>query len=113
MFLTTALAKSYQRIVGDDEDDVIALLLSGAEKSALKYLNRQLYADDAAMAAAVTAGTAGRYPMVIDDDIKVGMLKIFGTMYENREDAVLGVTTIALPQGSRDLLRPHRISPGV
>ncbi|MGK5049612.1 head-tail connector protein [Janthinobacterium sp. GB4P2] len=113
MFLTAELAKSYQRIVGSDEDDVVDLMLSGAEGAALAYLNRQVFADAATMAAAVVAGTAGPFPMVIEDDIKVAILKIFGDMYENREDTVLGVAVARLPQGSRELLRPHRIGNGV
>ena len=113
MFLTPELAKGYQRIVGNDEDDVIALILSGAEKAALAYLNRQVYADTASMDAAIMAGTAGEFPMVIEDDIKLGMLKIFGDLYENREDSVLAVSVAKLPLGSRELLRPHRIGNGV
>ena len=113
MFLTSELAKGYQRIIGNDEDDVIALILSAAETAALAYLNRQVFADAVAMAAAVDAGTAGLFPMVITDDIKVGILKLFGDMYENREDSVLAVSVTRLPLGSRELLRPHRIGNGV
>ena len=113
MFLTPELAKGYQRIVGSDEGDVIALILSAAESAALTYLNRQVYADSATMAAAIDAGTAGLFPMVITDDIKVGILKLFGDMYENREDSVLAVSVAELPLGSRELLRPHRIGNGV
>lgn len=113
MFITPELAKGYQRIIGNDEDDVIALILSAAENVALVYLNRQVYADAATMAAAIDAGTAGLFPMVITDDIKVGMLKLFGDMYENREDSVLAVTVAALPLGARELLRPHRIGNGI
>lgn len=113
MFLTPELAKGYQRIVGNDEDDVIGLMLSGAENAALTYLNRQVYADAESMASAVEAGTAGLFPMVIVDDIKVAMLKIFGDMYENREDSVLAVSVARLPLGSRELLQPHRIGNGV
>lgn len=113
MFLTSELAKGYQRIVGNDEDGVIALILSGAEKAALAYLNRQVFGDIAAMDAAIAAGTAGEFPMVIEDDIKLGMLKIFGDMYENREDSVLAVSVARLPLSSKDLLRPHRIGNGV
>ncbi|KAB0331770.1 head-tail connector protein [Janthinobacterium sp. PLB04] len=113
MFLTPELAKGYQRIVGNDEDDVIALILSGAEKAALAYLNRQVFADATTMAAAVEAGTAGAFPMVIEDDIKVAILKLFGDMYENREDSVLAVSVAELPLSSRELLRPHRVGNGV
>ena len=113
MFRTPELAKGYQRIVGNDEDDVIALILSAAERNALVYLNRQVFADSAAMEAAITAGTAGLFPMVITDDIKVGILKLFGDLYENREDSVLAVSVAKLPLGSRELLRPHRIGNGV
>lgn len=113
MFLTSELAKGYQRIVGNDEDDVIGLILSAAERAALAYLNRQVFADIAAMDAAITAGTAGEFPMVIEDDIKLGILKLFGDMYENREDSVLAVSVARLPLSSKELLRPHRIGNGV
>ena len=113
MFLTLELAKGYQRIVGNDEDDVIALILSAAETAALAYLNRQVFVDAAAMAAAIEVDTAGLFPMVITDDIKVGILKLFGDLYENREDSVLAVSVAKLPLGSRELLRPHRIGNGI
>lgn len=113
MFIALPLAKGYQRILGDDEDAVIELLLSGAEGKALVYLNRQVFADAESMAAAIAAGTAGDYPMVVTDDIKVGILKIFGDLYENREDSVLAVSVVPLPLGARELLRPHRIGNGV
>ena len=107
------MAKGYQRIVGNDEDDVITLILSAATTAALTYLNRQVFADAAAMAAAIDARTAGLFPMVVTDDIKVGILKLFGDLYENREDSVLAVTVAELPLGARELLRPHRIGNGV
>ena len=51
--------------------------------------------------------------MVIEDDIKLGILKLFGDMYENREDSVLAVSVARLPLSSKELLRPHRIGNGV
>lgn len=51
--------------------------------------------------------------IVINDEIKAGVLLILGHLYANREDVVTGVTVTELPTGAKCLLREHRISPGL
>lgn len=95
-----------------DRSDVL-LKLEAAEESAAAYLNRSFYADADALAAAVLDGTAGEEPMVINKAITAACLLILGNLYANREDSVVGVSVSELPQGSRSLLHPYRVSLGV
>jgi hypothetical protein len=45
--------------------------------------------------------------------IRAGVLLILGHLFENREDTVAGATVASLPQGSRVVLMPYRVSMGV
>lgn len=96
------------------EDAAMILLYTGAaEQSALDFINRQVYADTEALAAAVLAGTGGASPIVVNDAIRAAILLILGHLYANREDSVIGTIASDLPMGSRSLLAPHRTGLGV
>ncbi|SHM46354.1 Phage gp6-like head-tail connector protein [Pseudomonas asturiensis] len=95
-----------------DRSDV-QLKLEAAEESAMAYLNRSFYADTESMAAAVLDLSAGEDPMIINKAITSACLLILGNLYANREDSVVGVSVAELPQGSRSLLHPYRVSLGV
>jgi hypothetical protein len=110
-----ALAMQHLRAEVDDQVYVQALL-NAAEDSAVQYLQRQFYADAAALEAAVLAGTAGNDPIVVTGSIVAACLLILGHLYANREDTVTGinVSSVAeLPMGSRTLLHPYRVQMGV
>ncbi|MGK3120457.1 head-tail connector protein [Pseudomonas corrugata] len=110
-----ALAMQHLRAEVDDQVYVQALL-NAAEDSAAQYLQRQFYADAAALEAAVLAGTAGNDPIVVTGSIVAACLLILGHLYANREDTVTGinVSSVAeLPMGSRTLLHPYRVQMGV
>lgn len=156
--LSKEVAKSHQNIVGDDEDADIEIKLEAAEQAAAAYLNRNVYATqadlDAAISAAPAACAAARQAheaavsaamaienstdraatllgahtrfdaasidniriyrgIVITSAIKAAILLIFGKLYENREDVVVGVTVSELPGGAKSLLRPLRIGVGL
>lgn len=115
MFLTPEVAKRHLRVDMSltVEDELIGLMTSAAEDSAVRYLNRYVFVDQAALDEAITAGTAGTHPIVINDAIKAAMLLILGHLYANREDVVVGVSANALPMGSRSLLDLYRMLPGV
>ncbi|WCM88842.1 head-tail connector protein [Acidovorax sp. NCPPB 3576] len=103
---------AHLRADAGDEDDLIALYLGAAEQSVVDYLNRQVFADQAAMDAAVTAGTAGLHPMVTNKAVEAAILMTLGHLYANREQVAIGVSVAEMPFGPRSLLRPHRIFPG-
>jgi hypothetical protein len=107
-----SLALGFLRQDAGEEDDVVQVLLDGATQSSIDYLNRRVFEDEEAMASALTAGTAGDNPMVINAAIKAAILKATGEMYANRENSALG-NVVELPFNVRTLLRPHRIVPGV
>ncbi|SDR19048.1 Phage gp6-like head-tail connector protein [Paraburkholderia fungorum] len=107
-----SLALGFLRQDAGVEDDVVQALLDGATQSAVDYLNRQVFEDDDAMAAAVAAGTAGDNPMVVNGAIKAAILKSTAELYSNREDSSVS-KLVELPFNARTLLRPHRIIPGV
>ena len=93
----------------DPEDAaMVELYLGAAIDAAQEYLGRKEYADRAELDAAVAAGEAGELPMVATYSVKAAMLLICGHLFANREDVVVGAQSFAMPNGSRDLLRPHR-----
>lgn len=107
-----SLALGFVRQDAGVEDDVVQTLLDGATQSAVDYLNRQVFDTQDALDAAVTAGTAGDNPMVVNAAIKAAILKTTAELYANREDSATG-TVSELPFNVRTLLRPHRIVPGL
>lgn len=56
---------------------------------------------------------ATRSGMVVNDAVKAAILLIFGSLYENRQDVVAGVTVAQIPMGSQYLLQPYRVAMGV
>lgn len=106
--LTTAQAIEHCRADPEVDAVMVELYLGAAIDAAQDYLGRKVYADQAELDAAVEAGTAGELPMVATYSVKAAMLLICGHLFANREDVVVGVQSYPMPNGSRDLLRPHR-----
>ncbi len=50
--------------------------------------------------------------IVINEQIKAAILLIFGHLFENHEDVVMG-SAQAIPMGSQYLLQPYRVGMGV
>lgn len=106
--LTAAQAIEHCRADPEADAVMVELYLGAAIDAAQDYLGRKVYADQAELDAAVDAGTAGELPMVATYSVKAAMLLICGHLFANREDVVVGVQSYSMPNGSRDLLRPHR-----
>jgi hypothetical protein len=111
--IDAALAKKHLKVDSTHEDDLILLYTGAAESCAMEFLNRKIYADDAELAAAITAGTAGVNPMVINDQIKVAILIILAGMQVNRSDTVVGAVVAELPRNAESFLWPFRTGLGV
>jgi len=107
------VAKLHLKVDEVDEDSSISIYLGAAEQSAVQFLNRQVFETDALMQAALTAGTAGESPMVVNDAIKAAILLILGHLYEHRSDVVEVRDIYELPRGSLFLLQPFRKCMGV
>lgn len=58
MFITPEIAKAHLRIIGDDEAVDLALKSAAAEQAAIRYLDRAVYADQAALDVAIAAVSA-------------------------------------------------------
>ena len=56
--ISMPMAKTHLRVVGDDEDADIELKLEAAEQSAVAYLNRNVYADQGELDAAIAEAPA-------------------------------------------------------
>lgn len=99
----------------DPEADavMVELYLGAAIDAAQDYLGRKVYADWDDLVEAEDAGIAGPEPMLATYAIKAAILLICGHLFANREDVVTGLQSHAMPNGSRDLLRPHRRSQGL
>jgi len=111
--LTTQQAIDHCRADPVADAAMVELYLGAAIDAAQDYLGRKLYASKEDLDAAVAAGTAGEMPMVANYSIKVAVLLICAHLYANREDVVVGAQPFAMPNGSRDFLRPHRKGQGL
>lgn len=111
MAVDLATAKQHLRIDGGDEDALVALYLQAAQDHAALFLNRTIYDDPAALADGVLAGDVNG--VVSTGAIDAAVLLICGTLYANREDAVVGVSVADLPGGAKALLWPYRAGLGV
>lgn len=113
MLVDIATARQHLRVDGTQDDALIVLWLGAAEQAAAEQINRNIYPDAAALAAAVLDGTAGRDPMLVNDMIKAAVLLTLGHLYANRESVNTGSAATALPRGVDDLLQPFRVGMGI
>jgi hypothetical protein len=104
-------AKLHLRVDDSAEDDLIKLYIDAAEASTVEFLNRNVYANQAAMDAAAEAPPAE--PMVINAAVKAAILLLVGHLFHNREEAAVGVSVATLPVNSQRLLQPYRVGMGV
>ncbi|WP_295850979.1 head-tail connector protein [uncultured Xylophilus sp.] len=111
MLVTPDEARTHLREEADYPID--AIKLGAATEYAQQFLNRRVYPDAQAMAAAVLDGSAGKNPMLVNDLIKAAILLIFAHLNANREDTVSGAAVTEIPMGSKSLLWPHRVGLGV
>lgn len=93
----------------------VSVYLAAAEEKALAFLGRSVYPDQATLDAAVTEGTAGEWPMLINASVKAAVLLILGHLWANREAVITGSSAAAvkIPLGAEDFLWPFRKGLGV
>jgi len=110
--VTLAQAKEHLRVRHDHEDSDIQLKLNAATRMAIAYLDRDVYATQVELDAAVSAGTARPCPLLVADDdmdmVRAGILLTLGDLFANREEVVTGTITSQLPTGAKACLRPLR-----
>lgn len=111
--LSTAEAIRHLRLVDDYPVDQVEPDLRSAEDHAQSFLGRKVYPDEATMAAAVLAGTAGDDPILLNDEIRAGVRLILGQLFRNRESGMGPASEGYLPMGAYSLLQPYRVSLGV
>ncbi|WP_341522206.1 head-tail connector protein [Pseudomonas sp. G.S.17] len=92
---------------------LVQLYLDAAEDSAVRFMGRSVYPDQAALDADVTAELAGENPIVVNPSITAACLLLAGHLYANREDVATGVSVTQMPMGSTFLLMPYRANMGV
>lgn len=83
-----------------------------AAAQALADATEQAAATQAAESAYLRAKVAYRQTMdgiVVNDTIRAAVLLIVGSLYTQREDAVVGVSVEQLPNGAEWLLAPYRV----
>lgn len=109
--VTGQLARAHLRVEADYPDDQVLPYLAAAIEVAQQFMGRKLYADQAQLDAAVLAGTAAPFAMVMTAGVRAAILLILGNLHDNREDAV--AATAALGSASRALLQPYRVEGGL
>ncbi|URL59618.1 phage gp6-like head-tail connector protein [Luteibacter flocculans] len=112
--ITIEEARAHCRADSDD-DAMLEVYGAAAEESVQNFLNRRVFKDSDALAAAVLDDSAGDDPMVVTPVVKAAALLILGHLYRNREEVVMGDSAAAaqLPVGATTLLWPHRVGLGV
>lgn len=106
--------KLHCRVDSSDEDALISIYGDAADERIETYLNRKVYPTQSALTSAVTAGTAGDDPMVVNDSIKASIMLLVGHLYSNRESTVDPRTEmVELPMGVSYLLTPYRMGMGI
>ena len=106
--ITAEQVKQQCRITHDMENDLLTHLAAAATSACLAYLNRPVFADDAALQAAIALdASVAEFGMVATKDITWAMLITAAYLYADREG------DSELPTGAITLLRAHRKSPGV
>lgn len=115
MELITLEQLRLQSHVDQAADDNLEIYGAAAEEAAQNFLNRHVYVDADALAAAVLAGTAGDAPMVVTKSIIAAILLIAGHLYRTREDVQTGqgAAAVQIPMGAHSLLWPYRVGLGV
>lgn len=104
--ISDAQARAHLRV--DDCAEIIDLYVNAAEQWAMEYMDRNVYADQVDLDAAVNDGSAGDCPMVVNDLVRAGILVLLGHLYENRESVVVGTITAEVPLSAKSLLHPYR-----
>lgn len=99
-----ALARSYCRASPAD-DARVSVQLGASVCFVVEFLNRQIFATEQEMQDAVTAGTAGELPMVVNDAIRAAILEYTLALYDNRGSEA--------EQRVRAMVFPHRRGLGV
>lgn len=114
MLVELSTLKLHCRVDSSDEDALITIYGDAADERVMSYLNRNLYSTQLALDAAVTAGTAGDDPMVVNDSVKAAIMLLVGHLYNNRESTVEAkIEMMELPMGVSYLLTPYRVGMGI
>lgn len=106
--------KLHCRVDGDDEDALFSAYGEASEERVASYLNRKIYPNQTDLDTAVTAGTAGDDPMIVNESVKAAIMLLVGHLYANREAVVESkIEMVELPMGVMFLLTPYRVGMGL
>uniref|UniRef100_A0AAU7J8V9 Head-tail adaptor Ad1 n=1 Tax=Xanthomonas phage MK21 TaxID=3148942 RepID=A0AAU7J8V9_9CAUD len=111
MPITLAMVQRHinAELVEDDEQAyVMDQLLPAAREAASLFLNRNFYDTPEELAAAISAGTSGDYPLITPRAVDQAILLMLGDFYRDREATGKPVSTSA-----HNLLYPYRVRVGV
>ncbi|WP_313369173.1 head-tail connector protein [Achromobacter animicus] len=111
--IALTLAKRHLRVRTEVDDELIAFYLDAAQLAAEAYLGGKLCATEEERQQLVAAGASQDAVLIAGADVKAALLLTVGSLYEHREDAVVGQSVAKLPRGAEALLWPHRVEIGV
>lgn len=111
--IALTLAKRHLRVRSDADDELISFYLEAAQRAAEKYIGCKLCASEDERVQMIAAGAVPELIVVAEADVKAALLLTLGSLYEHREDEVVGQTVAKLPRGAESLLWPHRFDMGV
>ena len=92
------IAKEHLRVTGADEDVTIALYLSAAEQAAVDFLNRGVFADTTALAAAKTAAPTALNAATVAYDEQIAGAGLLSNAIEKRFSTTAALEAYAQAQ---------------
>lgn len=105
-YLDVPMVVSHLRVESPDPEELeyITVLVGAAVMTVSNDINRELFPSD-------KSPDPMTYPdaVAIDHALKVAILLLVGTWYENRESVAVGVSTQEMPLAYHMLIRPYRL----
>lgn len=101
--VSLTMAKSHLKVEHEEDDALIASLITAARELAESYIGRSLATETA------SSYELGYAPDSVPGPIRLAILRIVATHYENREDEVVGTVVARLSEDAKALLDPYRV----
>lgn len=101
--VSLTMAKRHLRVEHEEDDSLIASLITAARELAESYIGRSLAAETA------MSYELGYPPDEVPGPIKLAILRTVATHYENREDESVGTVVARLSSDAESLLDPYRV----
>lgn len=101
--VTLTMAKAFLKVEHEEDDALLASMITAARELAESYIGRSMASETAA------SYELGYTPDRVPGPIRLAILRTVATHYENREDEVVGTVVARLSADAEALLDPYRV----